>query len=191
MFKNRIIVSSVVLEGRPESVVADDYGVTYRWVHTLVQRYLTGGWNAIEPRSRKPHTSPTRIPPDVQAQILRLRRELLADGHDAGPHTIAFHLSTLLASPPSVATIWRTLHRHGLITPQPKKRPRSSYLRFETDLPNECWQADFTHWRLSTGARLEILTFLDDHSRYALSITAHPVVTGHIVLTDFRRNVDE
>lgn len=191
MSKNRIIVSSVVLEGRPESVVADDYGVTYRWVHTLVQRYLAGGWEAIEPRSRKPHTSPTRIPPEVEAEILRLRRELLAEGHDAGAHTIAFHLAQTLATPPSVATIWRTLQRHGMIAPQPKKRPRSSYLRFEAELPNETWQSDFTHWRLASDTGVEILTFLDDHSRLALSVTVSAVVTGQIVLTDFRANVEE
>ena len=51
----------------------------------------------------------------------------------------------------------RTLTRHGRITAQPHKRPRSSYIRFQADLPNECWQADFTHWRLTDGTDVEIL----------------------------------
>ena len=80
------------------------------------------------------------------------------------------------------------------MVPEPKKRPRSSYLRFAADQPNECWQADFTHYRLTRpdgrpGPDSEILSWLDDHSRYALSVTAHVRVTGPIVLTTFRDTV--
>ena len=191
MSKNRLIVLSVVLEGRPISAAAEDYGVSARWVRALVRRYRDGGWAAIEPRSRRPHTSPSKIPGEIETAIVALRRSLLADGHDAGADTIAAHLERSTGSTPSTATIWRILRRHGLVTPTPKKRPRSSYTRFVADLPNETWQSDFTHWRLTSGAGAEILTFLDDHSRYALSITAYPVVTGPIVLAAFRNAVDE
>ena len=80
----------------------------------------------------------------------------------------------------SLATISRYLTKAGLVTPQPKKRPKSSFIRFEADLPNQCWQADVTHYRLtnpdgSLGADVEILCWLDDHSRYALSVTADSV----------------
>ena len=79
---------------------------------------------------------------------------------------------------------------HGLVTAEPRKRPRRSYLRFEADLPNECWQSDFTHWPLADGTDVEILTFLDDHSRYALSCTVHAPVTGDIVVAAFRAAID-
>jgi len=75
------------------------------------------------------------------------------------------------------------------VNEQPKKRPRSSYLRFEADLPNETSQSDFTHWRFRSGAGIEILTFIDDHSREALSVDAHPVVTVQLVLAQFRTTV--
>lgn len=189
--KNRIIVISVVVEGRTKTEVARDYGVTYRWVHTLVQRYLAGGWEALEPRSRRPLTSPTRISDDLEVQIVQLRSELTAAGHDSGPHTIAAHLERQHGNSPAVSTIWKVLRRNGLITDQPRKRPRSSYLRFEADLPNETWQSDFTHWRLASDIGVEILTFLDDHSRMALSVTAYPVVTVQHVLSQFRSTVTE
>ncbi|WP_349903272.1 IS481 family transposase [Parafrigoribacterium humi] len=191
MSKARVIVSAVILEGRSKTEVARDYGVARSWVYTLVTRYLTGGWDAVEPRSTRPHSNPRNIDPALEAEILQLRRELSAQGHDVGPHTIAAHLERRHGSTPAVSTIWKALHRGGLITPQPKKRPRSSYLRFQADFPNETWQSDFTHWRLASGTGVEILTFLDDHSRLALSITAHPVVTGQTVLTNFRANVTE
>ena len=191
MQKNRIIVTSVVVEGRSKAEVAKDYGVTYRWVHTLVSRYLAGGWDAIEPRSRRPLTSPTKTSPEIEGAILALRKSLQKSGHDAGPHTIAVHLHRQHGSSPAVSTIWKVLTCHELIVPEPKKRPRSSYLRFQAELPNETWQSDFTHWRLQDGTGVEILTFLDDHSRLALSVTAYPVVTVHRVLDQFRRTVAE
>jgi transposase InsO family protein len=81
------------------------------------------------------------------------------------------------------------LHRSGLITPQPHKRPRSSYVRFAAEQPNETWQADFTHYRLATGVDVEVLCWLDDHARYALRLTAHERVTGPIVLREFRETI--
>lgn len=85
----------------------------------------------------------------------------------------------------SPSTIWRHLAKAGLVTPAPKKRPRSSYVRFQADLPNECWQADFTHWRLADDTDTEILTWLDDHSRFVISSTAHRRVSGRIVVDRF------
>jgi transposase InsO family protein len=82
-----------------------------------------------------------------------------------------------------------------LVTPEPRKKPRASYIRFQADLPNECWQADFTHYRLATATDTdtdtEILTWLDDHSRFALCITAHARVTGPIVIDTFTHTTDE
>ena len=89
----------------------------------------------------------------------------------------------------SRATINRILGRAGAVTPDPAKRPKSSYVRFEADQPNETWQSDFTHYRLADGTEAEILSWLDDHSRYALSVTAHARVTGPIALTTFRKTV--
>jgi transposase InsO family protein len=79
----------------------------------------------------------------------------------------------------------------GLVTPEPDKRPRSSYTRFEADQPNETWQSDFTHWTLADGTDIEILNWLDDHSRLLLSATTHTPVTGADVVDTFTRNINE
>jgi transposase InsO family protein len=123
----------------------------------------------------------------VVEAIVNLRRELTERGLDAGPATIAWHLQTHHHVTVSVATIRRRLVAAGLITPEPKKRPRSSYIRFEADLPNELWQSDFTHWRLADGTDVEIIAWLDDHSRYGLSLTCWPHVTGPIVVHTFQQ----
>ena len=86
---------------------------------------------------------------------------------------------------PAVATIWRILSRRGFVTPQPQKRPRSSWKRSKAELPNQCWQADVTHWRLADHSEIEILNILDDHSRVALASLARPTMTGPDVLDTF------
>jgi transposase InsO family protein len=157
---------------------------------TLLERYRTGGYEALAPRSRRPHSCPHRTPAELEAAIVRLRAELVGAGHDAGPATIADHLRRRFEQPPSPATVWRILRRHGLITPQPHKRPRSSFIRFEASLPNELWQADTTHWRLADGTDVEILDLIDDHSRLLLAADASRTVKGGDVVRTFLAAVD-
>jgi transposase InsO family protein len=187
--KARLIITAVVLEGRSQAEVARDYGISQAWVSRLVARYRTDGEAAYEPRSRRPFTRPDQTPTAIVELVLNLRRSLSAQGLDAGPNTIAWHLQHHHQVIVSRATIYRILRRAQLITPEPRKKPRSSYIRFQAEQPNETWQADFTHHRLANGADIEILSWLDDHSRYALSVTAHRPVTGPAVVSTFRAAV--
>jgi transposase len=180
MSKARLVITAVVIEGRSQGEVARAYGVSQGWVSRLVARYRAEGEAAFEPRSRRPKTSPTAISDEVVELIIGLRKELAGQGLDAGPHTIAWHLEHHHQIRVSAATISRYLTRQGLVTPEPKKRPRSSYLRFAAELPNERWQSDFIHHHLADGTETEIVSWIDDHSRYALSVTAHPVTTGQV-----------
>jgi transposase InsO family protein len=157
--------------------------VARSWVYELVARYRAEGETAFEARSRRPRSSPTALARSTVALIVGLRRRLCAQGLDAGADTIAWHLEHHHGLRVSRATIDRTLHREGLVIPAPRKRPRSSYIRFAAEQPNEMWQADFTHYPLTSGDDTEILSWLDDH---ALSVTAHPRVTGPIVVDTFR-----
>jgi len=88
----QLVVMAVLVEGRSKSEVARDYGVSRRWVITLVQRYLAEGEAGLQPRSRRPRSSPGQTPVEVEEQILAIRKELDRGGHDAGAETIAFHL---------------------------------------------------------------------------------------------------
>ena len=189
MSKNRVIVEAV-LAGQSHGGVARQYGISTVWVGKLVARWRAGGWDAVEKQSTRPKSNPHAAPAATIEAVLALRAQLTGQGLEAGPHTQATHLERQGLPAPSVTTIWRILTRAGLVVPEPRKRPRRSYIRFEADLPNECWQADFTHWPLAEGTDTEILTFLDDHSRYAISLTTHAPVTGNDVLTAFRAAMD-
>ena len=189
MSKARLVITAVTVEKRSVSEVARSYGVARSWIYALLARHRAEGEAAFEPRSRRPRTSPAAIPDSAAELIVLLRKELAGRGLDAGPDTIAWHLAHHHQVKVSAATISRYLARAGLVVPEPAKRPKSSYLRFGAEQPNECWQADFTHYPLADGTGTEVLTWLDDHSRLALSVTAHRRVTGPIVLASFRAAV--
>ena len=189
MSRARLVITAVVVEGRCVREVARAYGVSPGWVSKLVARFRAEGSAAFEPRSRRPNNSPKATSQTVIDEIVRLRGSLTAAGDDAGPETIRWHLEHHFGVSVSAATISRHLRRRGLVAPQPQKRPRSSYVRFAAAMPNETWQADFTHYRLLGGDGVEVLSWLDDHARYALRITAHVRVTGPIVLEQFRNAI--
>ncbi len=185
MSKARVAVLKVLSKQLTVTQAAADYGYSRRHLQRLLARYHEAGIDAVDPRSRRPHSNPQATSSAVRERILQLRLQLTADGLDAGPVTLAWHLEQDGHRPPSTSTIRRILHTAGLITPEPRKRPRSSYQRFLAAQPNECWQSDFTHWRLADGTDVEILNWLDDHSRYLISCTAHTPVTGDTVVETF------
>jgi transposase InsO family protein len=183
--KHRVVVLKIVAGELSVTSAAAEYGMSRQYLHKLLVRYRDDGLDGLEARSRAPQTSPHAVTDRVRDRIVQLRRALTAAGTDAGPVTIAWHLTQDGLRAPSTSTIRRILHAAGLITPEPRKRPRSSYIRFEAAQPNETWQSDFTHWRLADGTDVEILNWLDDHSRLLLSCTPHRPVTGRDVVDTF------
>ncbi len=191
MSKRRLVVTAV-LAGESQSAVARRYGVSQGWISRLLARYQREGEAAFAPHSRRPHTSPSATPPAIVGQVLQLREQLQQRGLDAGADTIAWHLEHHHGIRLARATIHRIMARAGAVTPEPRKRPKSSYIRFAAEQPNECWQSDFTHYRLTRpdqtpGPDVEIITWIDDHSRYVLHASAHPAITAQIVLQTFRQ----
>jgi transposase InsO family protein len=185
MSKARVAVLKVVTKQLSVTQAAADYGYSRRHLQRLLARYREDGLDAVDPRSRRPHSNPHATPDVVRDRIVELRLRLTAGGLDAGPVTIAWHLEQEGLRAPSTSTIRRVLHAAGLIEPEPRKRPRSAYRTIITAQPNECWQSDFTHWRLADGTDVEILNWLDDHSRFLVSCTVHAPVTGDIVVETF------
>jgi transposase InsO family protein len=185
MSKHRVAVLRVVSTQLSVTAAAAEYGISRGHLQRLLRRYRDGGLDGLEPRSRRPRSSPRRTPDEVRERIIALRAGLSGQGLDAGPLTIAWHLGREGLTVPSTSTIRRILHAAGLIVPEPHKRPRSSWLRFEAGAPNELWQSDVTHWRLADGIEVEICSWLDDHSRYLLGCTAVRRVAGDDVVATF------
>ena len=195
MSKARLVITALFIEHQTPAEVAARYGVHRSWVYKLKDRYQAEGEAALEPRSRHPKTSPGATPAEIVELVLRLRKELAETGHDAGAETVLWHLAEHHQVTISRATVHRILTRHGAVTPEPRKRPKSSYIRFEASMPNQTWQSDFTHYPLTDTAAfpkgVEIITWLDDCTRYALHVSAHRAITTPIVKATFRETAGQ
>jgi len=187
----RVAVLKVVSKQASVGEAAAESGLSRRHLQRLLARYREGGLEALQPRSRRPRTTPNQTPEPIRERVVQLRLALRGEGLDAGPVTIAWHLEQEGHRAPSTSTIRRILNQAGLVTPEPRKRPRSSYARFEAAQPNETWQSDSTHWRLADGADIEILNWLDDHSRYLIACSAHQPVSGETVVASLLEAVGE
>lgn len=181
------LVNAVLVEGQAVRAVARDHGVSKTWLYELIARYEAEGEEGLIARSKRPHRSPNQIVDLFEDEIVRLRKELDAGGYDSGAETIWVHLRRKhpRRAIPSVATIWRLLTARGFVTAEPHKRPRSSWVRFEAALPNECWQMDITHWFLADGREVEILDIIDDHSRLCVASRALAIYKAIDVVTTF------
>src|SRR5712692_6012325 len=149
MGMGRYLVEAHLREGRSVAELAAAHGVHRSWLYKLLARYRAQGDAGLAPRSRRPRRSPSATDGALADEIVALRTNLLAQGLDAGALTLHWHLARRHGAVPSVSSVWRVLRRRGLVTPQPHKRPKSSLIRFQADLPNECWQSDMTHWALA------------------------------------------
>jgi putative transposase len=140
-----------------------------------------GGW---QPRSRRPRSSPGVTPAPVVAQIVQLRAELAPDN---GADMIVARLAELAAAGgwadrgwpvPHRSTVNKILKRAGLVTPQPGKRPRSSFRRFAYARPRDCYQIDATELKLATGQPVVVFDVLDDCTRLLAACHAAPAETA-------------
>jgi transposase InsO family protein len=144
-------------------------GVSRKTFYKWAARYREEGLAGLEERSRRPRRSPSQVRVEVEERIVRLRKELHDGGLDHGATTIRWHLGNdpgLAGLVPSVAGVHRVLVRRGLVTPAPKKRPKSSWKRFEAAAPNERWQIDAMDWA-TASAVVGVFNIVDDHSRVA------------------------
>ena len=130
MSKSRLVITAVVFEKRSVAEVVDAYEVSRSWVYELVARYRTEGDVAFEPRSKRPLSSPNKIGNEVAELIVSTRDNLAGRGLDAGPTTIFEQHHAMTVSP---ATVHRYVKAAGRVTGEPKKKPKSSYIRFEAD----------------------------------------------------------
>ena len=86
------LVMAVLVEGRSAREVAAAHGVSKSWVYELLARYREEGEAGLVARSRRPRRSPTKTADRFEDEIVRVRKELVEAGYDAGAETIQVHL---------------------------------------------------------------------------------------------------
>jgi transposase len=138
MSKARLVITAVAVEGRSQSEVARAYGVSQSWISRLVARYRAAGEAAFEPRSRRPHHTPTATGDEVVELILGLRKSPLEQGLDGGAHTIGWHLPDHHQTTVSATTIWRTLHATPRSPPSRGNGPARPTCGWKPPYPTRC-----------------------------------------------------
>jgi transposase InsO family protein len=169
--------------GVPVAEIAERFGVSRQSVHSWVRRYEQGGLGGLMDRSRRPKSSPAQVSAEIEAVVCEMRRE-----HPRwGPVRLAHEVKRAGASPvPSRMSVYRVLVRHGLIEPQPRKRPKDSYVRWERDTPMALWQLDIVGGVfLADGTEAKVVTGVDDHSRYCVICQVVVRATGRAVCLAF------
>jgi transposase InsO family protein len=167
---------AVLAAGLPIRVseVCAELGISRQTFYKYKRRWAAEGPAGLVERSRRPHYSPRLMPATLEDEIVRLRKELPLYN---GAQSIVYQLKRDGWPVPSVSAAYRALVRRGLVAPQPHKRPRSAWRRFEWPRPNAAWQIDAT-WVLSSGRELWVMDVLDDHSRLVVAARACGGPTG-------------
>lgn len=132
---------------------------------------------ALHPRSRAPKIPARRYGHPVVNELVRIRKQLKADGWDYGPRSIYYEAALDDGFPggkvPSVATIARLLAAVGQVDASPKKRPKSSYIPFVRASVMSLWQLDAFEYELASGQTVTVYQLLDDASRYDVGTDAY------------------
>jgi transposase InsO family protein len=172
-----------VQAGIPVTEVAAALGVSRQSVHAWIRRYKDSGLAGLMDRPKRPESCPHQVSAQIEAVVCELRRE-----HPRwGPLRLAHELGRAGVVPvPSRMSVYRVLVRHGLIDPQPRKRPKDSYLRWEREAPMALWQLDIVGGAfLADGTEAKIVTGVDDHSRYCVICQVVVRATGRAVCLAF------
>ena len=161
------------------SALCREFGITRRTGLKWKERYTA--CQPLTDRSRKPHTTPTRTPEEVELLILAVR----AENPGWGAKTIHRVLERRgCQNLPCVKTVNNILHRYGCISPEESQK-RQPYTCFEKERCNVMWQTDFKgEFRMKDNNYCYPLTILDDHSRYSLRI-APRLSTENVVIPVF------
>ena len=148
-----------------------EHSISRKTCYAIRKRALVDGQAAaLEPRSRRPKSSPSTIADEVKQQAVAVRAALESSGLDHGPISVHDKMQALGMTPvPSIAALARIFRASGVARAEPRKKPRAAYRRFVYPAPNACWQLDATEYVIAGGRKCVIFQLIDDHSRYAVA----------------------
>jgi transposase InsO family protein len=177
----------VVDEGLSAHQVAPKFGVPYTTVLEWSRKYRAGGEARLLPAAGRRQQQPSRALPARSAAIVAAKR---ADPR-AGSRRIRDVLKRYFGLGTSATTVRRVLQQEGLATPRAKARakPQPRVQRFERAEPNQLWQSDIFTFLLRKHERLYMAAFLDDHSRYLVSLALAHQQKSSLVLEALARGI--
>ena len=121
-----------------------EYGISRKTFYAIKKRAFNEGQAAaLGPQTRRPASSPGRLPDEVKRRAIAVRAALEQSGLDHRPISVHDKMKMLGMTPvPSAAVLSRVFREAGVARAQPRKKPRASFRRFVYPAPNACWQLD-------------------------------------------------
>jgi len=174
------------------STFCAEHGISRETFYAIRKRAAADGpAAALEPRSRRPKASPSKLTGDMARQAIGVRAALEQSGLDHGPISVHEKMRILGMTPvPSTASLARIFRDAGVARVEPKKKPRASYRRFVYPAPNACWQLDGTEYVLTGGRKCVIFQLIDDHARLAVASHVAWGETSEAAITVVRKGIE-
>jgi transposase len=166
-------------------------GISRKQFYEYVARFHAQGVAGLYPRSRRPRSSPTRLPVELEEVLVRIRKQEAEAGWDYGAEAVLMRLEEQPGlwpadrRLPARSTINRVFDARGLLVKTPQRRPRRRYRRFQRDHVNGLWQFDGFDYALADGTRVVVLHLSDDCSRVDLALQAAVSENGEDIWATF------
>lgn len=174
-------------ESIPVGEISRETGVSQDTLRCWPARYKTGGEAGLNP-GYAGRAGRGQVPGAV--------KRAMADAKRAEPSwgvtRISQFLRRVLHLPGSPETVRRALRAERLLEsrpPRPAKMPDKPRF-FERSTPNQMWQSDIFTFRLG-GKNAYLIGFIDDYSRFIVSLGVFRSQTAEHVLETYRRGVGE
>ena len=180
-----------LLEGEKMAPLCAEFGISRKTGYKLFDRYKDCGVLAFTDRSRRPYRQANRLPPQLEAMIVRLKREY--PGWGAPKIREKLRRQSTAPPLPAISTVHAVLDRHGLV----RRRRRHRHTTTGTPLsrptePNALWCADYKgEFMLGDRRYCYPLTITDFASRYLLTCEALSTTQEKFAFTVFERTFKE
>jgi len=180
-----------LLEGEKMAPLCAEFGISRKTGYKIFDRYKDCGVQAFTDRSRRPYRQANRLPPQLEAVIVRLKREY--PGWGAPKIREKLRRQSTAPHLPAISTVHAVLDRHGLVHRR-RRRPHvatGTALSRPTD-PNALWCADYKgEFMLGNRRYCYPLTITDFASRYLLTCEALATTQEKFAFTVFERTFKE
>lgn len=166
------------LAGEQRCDISHDLNRSPRWFSKWWAEYQRHPRMNFADRSRAPHTSPHQTSDEMVQTIVSIRKTLEAGATPEtrygliGPRAIQDQLERLNMEPPSVATIQRILHAHGLTHPIGAGNDSAYYPWLEAWAINAIHATDIITRHIRGGEKIENFHTIDHYS-YAVFLSQH------------------
>ena len=161
-----------LLDGEKMAPLCRAFGISRKTGYKIFNRYKEMGIEGLTDRSRRPYRQANRLPFQIEALIVSLKKEQPSWGAPKIREKLKRlypHLHT-----PAVSTVHAVLDRHGLVRRRKPRRARAQGTALSRPRqPNDLWCADYKgEFMLADRRYCYPLTVTDHESRYLFACEA-------------------